>query len=83
MDLQLRLMGQFLLQQSINQLEFQSIQSPKKFTLQKMEHTISEDGIEHPKLLELLSAWYYHLILNLSIIYMMELCLSRQMDMDC
>ena len=50
-------MDQFLLQQYMDLMEFQSIPSPKKFTLQNFMEEISEDGIEHPKLLELLLAW--------------------------
>ena len=62
MDLQLQLMDQFPLQQSMDLMEFQSIPSPKKFTLQKMEEEISEDGIEHLKLLALFPAWDFHTI---------------------
>ena len=81
MDLQLQLMDQFLLQLSTNLKEFQSIPSPKKFTLQNMEEEISEDGIEHPKLLELLLAWDFHYICIISISSMMELY-SSQVIMD-
>ena len=53
MDPPLRSMDQFPMQQSIIHWEFPSILSPKKFTLQIHMAQISEDGIEHPKLLEL------------------------------
>ena len=52
MDLQLRSMDQFPLQQSMILMELISIQSLKKFTSQNLELEISEDGIEHPKQLE-------------------------------
>ena len=76
MELHLQSMDQFPLQQSIFQMEYQYIPSPKKFTLQKMPmalQEISEDGIEHPKLLELLLAWDNHPIQHTWIFSMMEL----------
>ena len=80
MDLQLRSMDLFLLQQSIGLMEFRSIQSLKKFTLQNMEEEISEHGIEVPKLLELLLAWDFLQITSIS--KMMELYSLQDRIMD-
>ena len=84
MDLQLQSMDQFPSQLSIFLMVFRSIPSPKKFILQKiMEEEISEDGIEHLKLLELLLAWdwdqHFHFYILIS--KMMELYLLPHMDM--
>ena len=79
MELHLQSMDQFPMQKYIILMGFRSIQSPKKFTLRNMEE-ILKDGIEHPKLLELLLGQF--LIHNILISLIMELYLLLLLTMD-
>ena len=70
MDLIHQSMDQFPMQQSMDLMELQFIQSPKKFILQKIMEVviilfmeIFEYGIEHYKQLELLLVIKEHIIL--------------------
>ena len=70
MDLIHQSMDQFLMQQLMDLMELQFIQSPKKFILQKIMEVviilfmeIFEYGIEHYKQLELLLVIKEHIIL--------------------